>query len=69
MATNFSFRGKPIYDIKQWARDRNEQIVRYDVWLDWFGKPVYSHTEECPESFFGNTRFSQDQRNIRRYEP
>lgn len=68
---NFLWRGEPILDIHEWARQRGEQMVKYDVWVTWFGSPerVYSHTEECPESFFGNMRFSEDYRNIRKYTP
>ena len=60
-----TWRGKPIYDAKKWARDRGQQMVRYDVWSDWFGVDVYSHTEEVPEAFFDNMRFTADYRNVR----
>lgn len=67
---NFLWRGKPITDVYAWAKRRGEKMVRYDVWEPWFdGKKVYSHTEECPESFWNNMRFSQDYRNVRRFDP
>lgn len=68
---HFTWRGKPILDIHEWARERGEQMVKYDIWdyPPWSLEKVYSHTEECPESFFSSMRFNDDIRNVRRYNP
>lgn len=69
----YTWRGKPIHDIKAWARERGEQMVSWDVWVEnlWTvgGAKIFSHSEEAPASFFDNMRFTDERRNVQRYEP
>lgn len=67
--THFSWRGKPIKDIKEWCRQRGEQMVSYEEWVDWFGEKVFFCHGEMPASFWDNMRFTSDYRNVRRYNP
>ena len=65
----FSWYGEPIKDVKQWCRDRGEQMVTYEEWVEWYGEKVFFANGEMPASFWDNLRFSQDLRNVRRYNP
>lgn len=58
MITNFTWRGEPILDIRAWARERGEKIVRFHAermvpspWTPW-GMVKEEYDDEMPESFY-----------------
>jgi hypothetical protein len=66
--TRWMWRGKPIHDIRAWARERNEQMVQYIEYqrqLVPYGPPggqfVTEETPgEMPESFWNGMHFTAD---------
>ena len=59
----YSWRGEPIADIKAWAKDRGEQMVRYRAERrvpNLFSGRMATEVEESimPESFYDNMRWS-----------
>lgn len=56
----FSWRGEPIYDIVEWARERNEQMVEYRLTTRTVYGPEVSYGR-MPESFWKSLMFKANE--------
>ena len=71
--TTYTWKGKPITDIRAWARKRGEKLIRYKHIQKYFDPTVGHEIEETshglmPESFFTNLCFKGSEQFIKEGE-